>query len=101
MVKNLLTNLKENKNYADTHEPTIKHLHSYVLYALLCTGATNRYECVQILRLYITDLGMKCRRLHRPFARHQEKGRLSGITAKTALNRLYFIPCVSHRLLCE
>ena len=40
---------------------------------------------------------MKCRRLQRPFARHQKKGRLSGITAKTALTRLYFIYCVSHR----
>lgn len=40
---------------------------------------------------------MKCRQLQRPFTRHQEKGRLSGITAKTALTHLYFIYCVSHR----
>lgn len=42
---------------------------------------------------------MKCRRLQRPFTRHQGKGRLSGITAKTALTRLYFIYCVSHRFI--
>jgi len=42
-------------NYGQVHtKQKVKHLHSYVLYALLCTGATNRFECVQILRLYIT-----------------------------------------------
>lgn len=40
---------------------------------------------------------MKCRRLGALEFRINNKGRLSGITAKTALTRLYFIYCVSHR----
>lgn len=40
---------------------------------------------------------MKCRRLKVLIFRIKNKGRLSGITAKTALTRLYFIYCVSHR----
>lgn len=44
---------------------------------------------------------MKCRQLQKPFTRHQEKGRLSGITAKTALTRQYFIYCVSHSFYYE
>ena len=40
---------------------------------------------------------MKCRRLEVLTFRISNKGRLSGITAKTALTRLYFIYCVSHR----
>ena len=42
---------------------------------------------------------MKCRRLKALAFRIDNKGRLSGITAKTALTRLYFIYCVSHRFL--
>ena len=40
---------------------------------------------------------MKCRRLKALSFRISNKGRLSGLTAKTALTRLYFIYCVSHR----
>lgn len=40
---------------------------------------------------------MKCRRLKALTFRINNKGRLSGIKAKTALTRLYFIYCVSHR----
>ena len=40
---------------------------------------------------------MKCRRLEALTSQINNKGRLSGITAKTALTRLYFIYCVSHR----
>jgi hypothetical protein len=42
---------------------------------------------------------MKCRRLKALTFRINNKGRLSGITAKTALTYLYFIYCVSHRFI--
>jgi hypothetical protein len=42
---------------------------------------------------------MKCRRLKALTFRINNKGRLSGITVKTALTRLYFIYCVSHRFI--
>ena len=44
---------------------------------------------------------MKCRRLEALTFRISNKGLLSGITAETALNRLYFIYCVSHRFYYE
>lgn len=42
-------------------------------------------------------LYMKCRRFKALTFQINGKGRLSEITAKTALTRLYFIYCVSHR----
>ena len=44
---------------------------------------------------------MKCRRIETLTFQINNKGRLSGITAKTALTRLYFIYCVSHRFIME
>jgi hypothetical protein len=44
---------------------------------------------------------MKCRRLEVLTFRFNNKGGLSGITVKTALTRLYFIYCVSHRFYYE
>lgn len=42
---------------------------------------------------------MKCGRLEALAFQINNIGRLSGITAKTALTRLYFIYCVSHRFI--
>lgn len=65
-----------------------------------------------LLGIYITDTldipnalqrfkYMKCRRLEALTFQISNKGRLSGITAKTALTHLYFIYCVSHRFYYE
>lgn len=39
---------------------------------------------------------MKCNHLKLPMFRINNKGKLSGIMAKTTLTYLYFIYCVSH-----